>query len=91
MSHQVGVSFDFDLSDTFPIQTYMKEGDVLSPLIFSFHLGYVIMAVAEDQEGFKLNAVRSSCSFIGVKGFMKTDTLLVANGQFGLHVNAERA
>jgi len=27
------------LSDTFPVQTYMDEGDVLSPLIFNFDLG----------------------------------------------------
>ena len=46
------------LSDTFPIQIYLKGGDVLSPLIFSFDLEYVIKEVAETREGFKLNALR---------------------------------
>jgi len=46
------------LSDTFPIQTYLKEGDSLSRLIFSFDLEYVIKVVAENQEGFKLKVLR---------------------------------
>jgi hypothetical protein len=35
----------------------MDEGDVLSPLIFNFDLEYDINAVAENQEGFKLNVL----------------------------------
>ena len=29
------------LSDIFPIGNYLKQGDVLSPLLFNFGLGYL--------------------------------------------------
>jgi hypothetical protein len=33
------------LSDSFPIQNGLKQGDALSPLLFNFSLVYVIMKV----------------------------------------------
>jgi hypothetical protein len=33
------------LSDTLPIQNYLKQGDALSPLLFNFPLKYVITIV----------------------------------------------
>jgi hypothetical protein len=41
------------LSDNFPIQNGLKQGDVLSPLLFNFALEYDIRKVKENQVGIK--------------------------------------
>jgi hypothetical protein len=44
------------LSDTFPIQNSLKQGDVLSPLLFNFAiLEFAIRNVEENQMESKLN------------------------------------
>jgi hypothetical protein len=48
---QVGKYF----SDNFPIQSGLKQGDALLPLIFNFTLEYAIRKVQKIQVGLKLN------------------------------------
>jgi hypothetical protein len=43
------------LSDTFPIQSGLKQRDAWSPLLFNFALEYVIRKVEGKQVGLKLN------------------------------------
>jgi hypothetical protein len=44
-----------NVSDAFPVQNDVKQGDALLPLFFNFTFEYVIMKVQENEERLKLN------------------------------------
>jgi hypothetical protein len=81
------------LSDSFPIQYGLKQGDALSPLLFNFALECATRKVQEDQVGLKLNATHQllACaddvSLLGdnVDTIKKdTETLIDASKEVGL-------
>ena len=43
------------MSDIFPIRNGLKQGDVLSSLLFNFAIEYTIRFVHVNQDGLKLN------------------------------------
>jgi len=43
------------LSDMFPTENDVKQGDAVSQLLLNFALGYAIRRVHINQDGFKLN------------------------------------
>jgi sorting nexin-29 len=51
------------LSDSFPIQNGLKQGDALSPLFSNFDLEYTIRKVWENQVGLKLNGTHQLMAY----------------------------
>jgi hypothetical protein len=43
------------LSDMFPVNNHLKQGDALTPLLFNIVLKYTIRKVQAKQDGLKLN------------------------------------
>jgi len=87
-----------NLSDLYPIRNGLKQGDVLSPLLFNFALEYAIRRVQVNQKDFKLNGTyqllvcADDVNILGgsVHAIRKTEALIVASKEIGLEANADK-
>jgi hypothetical protein len=83
------------MSDDFPIQNSLKQGDALLPLLFNFALDYVIRKVQKNQVGLKLNGTYQLLVYADDANLLgdDIDTIMKntdASKEVGLEVNAEK-
>jgi hypothetical protein len=89
-----------NLSDTFPIRNGLKQGDTLSPLHFTYALGYAIRRVQVNQNDLKLYSTHQLLIYAvdvnKLRGSVHTikenaETLELASKKIGLEVNIDKS
>ena len=88
-----------NVSDKFPIRNGLKQGDALSPVLFTFALEYAIRRVQVDQDGLKPNGTHQLLAYADdvniLAGSVHTlkknaEALVAATREIGLEVSADK-
>jgi retron-type reverse transcriptase len=87
------------LSESFPIQNGLKQGDDLSPLLFNFALEYSIRKVQEYQVGLKQTGTHQLLAYADDVNLLRnnidaikknTETLIDVSEKVGLEIKVEK-
>jgi len=85
-----------NVSERFPIRNGLKQGDVLSPMLFNFALEYAIRRVQVSQNGLKLNGTHQLLTYADVVNILGgsihtlKEVLVAATRETGLEVSADK-
>jgi hypothetical protein len=88
-----------NLSDAFPVQNDVEQGDALSPLFLNFALEYATSKVQGNQEGMELNGPRHLLVYADSDNILSEninnikkykEALLQASREVGLEENTEK-
>jgi sorting nexin-29 len=88
-----------NVSNKFPIRNGLKQGDILSPMLFNFALEYAIRRVQVNQDGLKQNGTHQILAYADdvniLGGSIHTlkenaEALVAATRETGLEVSADK-